>query len=158
MFSFPCLLCVVLLAVLVGQHVFLTSAAYGRRFIDGYDTSRFIKICSSLRILNSLRRHSVGMPLTFEQLERLTLGVVVDRLAFRCVHRWRTARWRGGGGCPQSSGASWSALWLTGKLVGFAAGGNTASHFKSVTPANYGKRRFLCTGPVKRCVQVRSLA
>ncbi len=61
----------------------MKAAAYGRRFIEEYDTSDFVKVCESVRILNSLRRSSVGMPLTYDQLRRLTVGVVVDRLAFR---------------------------------------------------------------------------
>jgi len=50
------------------------------------DPQPFVDTCKRLRVLNTVRHRSVGMPLTSEQLKRLTPTVLVDRLVSRRKH------------------------------------------------------------------------
>lgn len=65
------------------QKLLLRAASFGKCFVPQMDPSMFVKMCQKLRILNGIRHHSIGMPLTYSQLEVLTLPVLIDRLILR---------------------------------------------------------------------------
>ena len=58
----------------------MRAAAYGKSFCEGYDASKFVEACKTLRVLNAVRQPEIGLPLTHPQYERLTQGIVVARL------------------------------------------------------------------------------
>ncbi|EQC40441.1 hypothetical protein SDRG_02337 [Saprolegnia diclina VS20] len=72
----------------------LRAAAYGKCFFDnsadarssGYDSELFVDMSRKLRVLNALRKPSVGLPLTLRQFDRLTSDVVVSRLVAMRQH------------------------------------------------------------------------
>ena len=43
------------------------AAQYGKSFLSEMDPELFVSTCRYLRVLNSLRHHSHGMPLTMGQ-------------------------------------------------------------------------------------------
>uniref|UniRef100_A0A914I6H5 Vacuolar protein sorting-associated protein 16 homolog n=1 Tax=Globodera rostochiensis TaxID=31243 RepID=A0A914I6H5_GLORO len=62
------------------QKQLLRAASIGIRRCDRpYDPDRFVHICRVLRVLNALR--PMGIPLTHQQLNELSLPSVIDRLA-----------------------------------------------------------------------------
>uniref|UniRef100_A0A183C4E4 Vacuolar protein sorting-associated protein 16 homolog n=1 Tax=Globodera pallida TaxID=36090 RepID=A0A183C4E4_GLOPA len=62
------------------QKQLLRAASIGIRRCDRpYDPDRFVHICRVLRVLNALR--PMGIPLTHQQLNELSLSSVIDRLA-----------------------------------------------------------------------------
>ncbi|KAF2355730.1 Vps16 C-terminal [Trinorchestia longiramus] len=61
----------------------LKSALFGLTFVPPLEPDTFKNAAMKLRILNDLRSKKIGMPLTWNQLERLTLPVVLERLVAR---------------------------------------------------------------------------
>ncbi|OQR84802.1 vacuolar protein sorting-associated protein [Achlya hypogyna] len=76
------------------QLALLRAAAYGKCFFDNsaearsanYDSELFVDMSRKLRVLNALRKPSVGLPLTLRQFDRLTSDVVVSRLVAMRQH------------------------------------------------------------------------
>ncbi|KAF0687143.1 Aste57867_21114 [Aphanomyces stellatus] len=75
------------------QSTLLRAASYGKCFFDNsnpdptadaissnYDSELFVDMCRKLRVLNALRKPTVGLPLTLTQFDRLSCEVVVSRL------------------------------------------------------------------------------
>ncbi|CAK4660531.1 unnamed protein product [Aphanomyces euteiches] len=78
------------------QSTLLRAASYGKCFFDNsnpaapggttdnpssnYDSELFVDMCRKLRVLNALRKPSIGLPLTLTQFDRLSCEVVVSRL------------------------------------------------------------------------------
>ena len=65
------------------QKMLLRAALFGKSFTHQMDPKYFVDICQKLKILNAIRRPSVGIPLTFYQLEVLTTHGLIDRLIER---------------------------------------------------------------------------
>lgn len=65
------------------QKMLLRAASFGKVFTTKLDASRFVETCQTLRILNEVRRPNVGIPLTFEQFEQLSIHSLIDRLIER---------------------------------------------------------------------------
>ncbi|KAL3097473.1 hypothetical protein niasHS_003921 [Heterodera schachtii] len=70
------------------QKRLLRAASIGIRRCDRpYDSDRFVQICRVLRVLNALR--PMGIPLTHQQLNELSLPSIIDRLA--SLNHWPLA-------------------------------------------------------------------
>lgn len=65
------------------QKMLLRAASFGKVFTTKLDASRFVETCQTLRILNEVRRPNVGIPLTYEQFEQLSIHSLIDRLIER---------------------------------------------------------------------------
>lgn len=68
------------------QRKLLKAAAYGKSFCDQFKHEEFMNTCKKIRVLNAVRDPNVGIPITSKQLERLTVGVLIDRLVQRYQH------------------------------------------------------------------------
>ncbi|KAK9907253.1 hypothetical protein WJX75_000093 [Coccomyxa subellipsoidea] len=64
------------------QVALMKAACYGRAFCsaEAFPRDRIVTVCRQLRILNALRAHGIGLPLTAAQAEALAMPVVVSRL------------------------------------------------------------------------------
>ncbi|GMH32446.1 hypothetical protein BSKO_00280 [Bryopsis sp. KO-2023] len=62
------------------QRRLLKAACYGIAFCKGYPNSKLHQHCLKLRVLNTIREPTVGIPLTMDQMDSLTMPVVVARL------------------------------------------------------------------------------
>ncbi|XP_032222411.2 vacuolar protein sorting-associated protein 16 homolog isoform X2 [Nematostella vectensis] len=65
------------------QRNLLRAASLGNSFLDHKQPRVFVQTCQTLRVLNAVRDFNVGIPLTYAQLELLTLRVLIDRLVLR---------------------------------------------------------------------------
>lgn len=66
------------------QKQLLKAASYGKSVVDLYhEVDDFVETCETLRVLNAVRFHEIGLPLTQEQLTRLTPERLVQRLTTR---------------------------------------------------------------------------
>ncbi|KAI9340769.1 Vps16, N-terminal region-domain-containing protein [Zopfochytrium polystomum] len=68
------------------QTTLLKAASFGKGFLDTYDSEKFVRMCQTIRIMNAMRDHEIGIPLTFTQYLRLTPEVLVNRLVNRNHH------------------------------------------------------------------------
>ena len=68
------------------QQALLKAASYGKAFCAEADPSEFVDMARKLRVLNEVRKHEVGLPLTVQQYNRLTPEVLVSRLTMRDHH------------------------------------------------------------------------
>lgn len=65
------------------QKRLLKAASFGKSILDIYNSDDFVDMCETLRVLNAVRYYEIGMPLSFEQLQRLTPGGLIQRLLSR---------------------------------------------------------------------------
>ena len=69
------------------QKTLMKAAQFGRAFCkvssNNSGSDRFSVMCKSLRVLNALKEYNVGIPLTLNQYQSLTQGVIIDRLLQR---------------------------------------------------------------------------
>ena len=65
------------------QKVLLRAASFGKSFSPQANRDNFVNMCQMIRILNNIRLPTVGMPLSYIQLEYLTPHVLLDRLVIR---------------------------------------------------------------------------
>lgn len=65
------------------QKQLLRAASFGKSVLDLYSSDEFVEMCETLRVLNAVRDHTVGLPLTLTQYNQLR----PDRLITRLVHR-----------------------------------------------------------------------
>lgn len=65
------------------QKMLLRAASFGKCFLPGMDPEPFVKMCRFLRVLNAVREYSLAMPLSYTQLEHLTMPTLLDRLIMR---------------------------------------------------------------------------
>jgi hypothetical protein len=70
----------------ITQTNLLKSASFGKCFLDFYNPDDFVNNCKRLRILNAVRFHRIGIPLTMAQYEKITVDGLVDRLINRNEH------------------------------------------------------------------------
>ena len=49
------------------QKQLLKSASFGKTFLETYPASKLVDMNRSLRVLNSIRKPNIGMPITMEQ-------------------------------------------------------------------------------------------
>jgi len=66
------------------QKQLLKAASFGKSVIDLYtDVDEFVDMTTALRVLNAVRNHDIGMPLTYTQYMQLTPERLVQRLLNR---------------------------------------------------------------------------
>ena len=65
------------------QKQLLRAASFGKCFLTDYNPEAFVNMCQMLRVLNQVRNYVIGMALTYTQLEKLTMPVLIDRLVLR---------------------------------------------------------------------------
>ncbi|ELU17286.1 hypothetical protein CAPTEDRAFT_168734 [Capitella teleta] len=65
------------------QKQMLKAASFGKCFLTDYRPEVFYNMCQMLRVLNAVRDYKVSIPLTYMQLQNLTLDVLIDRLVVR---------------------------------------------------------------------------
>lgn len=65
------------------QKILLRAASFGKCFIPDMDSEPFVRMCQTLRVLNAIRDSTIGLPITYTQLEFLTIPVLLDRLVLR---------------------------------------------------------------------------
>lgn len=69
--------------------VSLQAAAFGKCFLTDYNPEAYVNMCQMLRVLNQVRNHVIGIPLTYSQYpsKRLIiteLNVVYWKLYRKC--------------------------------------------------------------------------
>lgn len=65
------------------QRGLLRAASFGKSFLTDMPPQAFVSMCRTLRVLNAVRDYMVGVPLTYGQLEKLTMKTLIDRLVLR---------------------------------------------------------------------------
>lgn len=67
----------------VTQKMLLRAASFGKCFAKSANSDYFVNICQKLRILNAIRKPNVGIPLTYFQLDVLSIDTLIERLIDR---------------------------------------------------------------------------
>ncbi|KAI1180067.1 vacuolar protein sorting-associated protein [Nemania sp. FL0916] len=65
------------------QKQLLKAASFGKSVLDIYNSDDFVDMCETLRVLNAVRFYEVGLPLSYEQYQRLTPEGLIQRLINR---------------------------------------------------------------------------
>ncbi len=65
------------------QKQLLKAASFGKSVLDLYSSDDFVDMCEKLRVLNAVRDYRIGLPLSYEQYERLTSEKLIQRLMNR---------------------------------------------------------------------------
>ncbi|KEZ45344.1 Uncharacterized protein SAPIO_CDS2157 [Scedosporium apiospermum] len=65
------------------QKQLLKAASFGKSVLDLYNSDDFVDMCETLRVLNAVRYFEIGMPLSYEQYQRLTPENLIKRLTNR---------------------------------------------------------------------------
>ena len=65
------------------QKQLLKAASFGKSVLDLYSSDDFVEMCEKLRVLNAVRDYRVGLPLSYEQYERLGSEKLIQRLMNR---------------------------------------------------------------------------
>ena len=65
------------------QKQLLKAASFGKTVLDAYDSDAFVDMCETIRTLNAVRFYEIGLPLSYEQYERLNPERLIQRLVTR---------------------------------------------------------------------------
>ncbi|GAW26523.1 putative vacuolar protein sorting-associated protein [Rosellinia necatrix] len=65
------------------QKQLLKAASFGKSVLDIYNSDDFVEMCETLRVLNAVRYYEIGLPLSYEQYQRLTPEGLIQRLINR---------------------------------------------------------------------------
>jgi len=65
------------------QRALMKAASFGKSFLKDMRPQAYVEMSQTVRVLNNVRNYKVGIPLTFEELQRLSLPVLIDRLVLR---------------------------------------------------------------------------
>ncbi|KAH7308157.1 Vps16, N-terminal region-domain-containing protein [Stachybotrys elegans] len=65
------------------QKRLLKAASFGKSVLDIYNSDEFVEMCEVLRVLNAVRFYEIGMPISYEQYQRLTAEGLIRRLLNR---------------------------------------------------------------------------
>ncbi|EON69772.1 hypothetical protein W97_09035 [Coniosporium apollinis CBS 100218] len=65
------------------QKQLLKAASFGKSVLDLYNSDEFVEMCETLRVLNAARFYEIGLPLSYEQYQRLTPEKLIERLINR---------------------------------------------------------------------------
>ncbi|TDZ32210.1 putative vacuolar protein sorting-associated protein 16-like protein [Colletotrichum spinosum] len=65
------------------QKQLLKAASFGKSVLDIYNSDDFVDMCEILRVLNAVRFFEVGLPLSYEEYQRLTPEGLLKRLINR---------------------------------------------------------------------------
>ncbi|CAI9757174.1 unnamed protein product [Fraxinus pennsylvanica] len=62
------------------QRTLLRAASYGQAFCSQFQRDFIQEMCKTLRVLNAVRHHEIGIPLSIQQYKLLTPSVLINRL------------------------------------------------------------------------------
>ncbi|KAL2496651.1 Protein VACUOLELESS1 [Forsythia ovata] len=62
------------------QRTLLRAASYGQAFCSQFQREHIQEMCKTLRVLNAVRHHEIGIPLSIQQYKLLTPSVLINRL------------------------------------------------------------------------------
>ncbi|KAJ9136878.1 Vacuolar protein sorting-associated protein, partial [Pleurostoma richardsiae] len=65
------------------QKQLLRAASFGKSVLDIYNSDEFVDMCETLRVLNAARFYEVGLPLSYDQYQRLGPDGLLGRLLAR---------------------------------------------------------------------------
>ncbi|KAK5103934.1 Vacuolar protein sorting-associated protein 16 [Lithohypha guttulata] len=65
------------------QKQLLRAASFGKSVIELYSSDEFVEMCETLRVLNAVREHTIGLPLTLTQYNQLRPDRLIARLIYR---------------------------------------------------------------------------
>ncbi|RWS24568.1 hypothetical protein B4U80_05998, partial [Leptotrombidium deliense] len=65
------------------QKMLLRAASFGKFFVPEMDPKTFVTMCQTLRVLNAVRNQNIGIPLTYKQLEYLSIDSLIQKLVLR---------------------------------------------------------------------------
>lgn len=65
------------------QKQLLKAASFGKSVLDIYNSDEFVDMCETLRVLNAVRFYEVGIPLSYDQYQRLGPEGLIARLLNR---------------------------------------------------------------------------
>ncbi|EAA33636.3 vacuolar protein sorting-associated protein 16 [Neurospora crassa] len=65
------------------QKQLLKAASFGKSVLDIYNSDDFVDMCETLRVLNAVRFFEIGLPLSYEQYQRLSPSGLIARLLNR---------------------------------------------------------------------------
>ncbi len=65
------------------QKQLLKAASFGKSVLDIYNSDDFVDMCETLRVLNAVRFFEIGLPLSYEQYQRLSPTGLIARLLNR---------------------------------------------------------------------------
>ncbi|GAB1320351.1 Vacuolar protein sorting-associated protein 16 [Madurella fahalii] len=65
------------------QKQLLKAASFGKSVLDIYNSDEFVDMCETLRVLNAVRFFEIGLPLSYEQYQRLSPSGLIARLLNR---------------------------------------------------------------------------
>lgn len=65
------------------QKQLLKAASFGKSVLDVYNSDDFVDMCETLRVLNAVRFFEIGLPLSYEQYQRLSPQGLISRLLNR---------------------------------------------------------------------------
>lgn len=65
------------------QKQLLKAASFGKSVLDIYNSDDFVDMCQTLRVLNAVRFYEVGIPLSYDQYQRLGPEGLIARLLNR---------------------------------------------------------------------------
>ncbi|KAH6849896.1 Vps16, N-terminal region-domain-containing protein [Chaetomium sp. MPI-CAGE-AT-0009] len=65
------------------QKQLLKAASFGKSVLDIYSSDDFVDMCETLRVLNAVRFFEIGLPLSYEQYQRLSPSGLISRLLNR---------------------------------------------------------------------------
>ncbi|KAI0077381.1 vacuolar assembling/sorting protein VPS16 [Panus rudis PR-1116 ss-1] len=68
------------------QKRLLSAAKFGKTFLDLYDSTDFVNMGQSLKVLNAVRFYEIGIPLTYAQYYHLSPAHLINRLTARRLH------------------------------------------------------------------------
>ncbi|QRV75846.1 vacuolar protein sorting-associated protein 16 [Ceratobasidium sp. AG-Ba] len=70
----------------VWQRKLLSAAAFGRAFLDLYDSTDFVAMGKTLKVLNAARYYEIGIPITYAQYQHTSATHLIGRLTARNEH------------------------------------------------------------------------
>lgn len=65
------------------QKQLLRAASFGKSVLDIYNSDDFVEMCDTLRVLNAVRFYEIGLPLSYDQYQRLGPDGLIVRLLNR---------------------------------------------------------------------------
>ncbi|KAG6364965.1 hypothetical protein INS49_006570 [Diaporthe citri] len=65
------------------QKQLLKAASFGKSVLDIYNSDDFVEMCETLRVLNAVRFYEIGLPISYDQFQRLTPEGLISRLLNR---------------------------------------------------------------------------
>ncbi|KAL1140171.1 hypothetical protein AAG570_000103 [Ranatra chinensis] len=65
------------------QKMLMKAAQFGKTFLDDCSPETYVMMCRVLRCLNAVRSRQIGIPVTYIQLQVLTVGGLMDLLLIR---------------------------------------------------------------------------